>query len=38
VVFTSNSGIYGSTLDGSAINESSINNPTTPYDADKLVS
>jgi UDP-glucose 4-epimerase len=38
VVFTSNSGIYGSTMDGSAINESSINNPTTPYDADKLVS
>lgn len=38
VVFTSNSGIYGSTEDGSAINENSVNNPTTPYDADKLVS
>lgn len=38
VVFTSNSGIYGSTADGSAINENSVNNPTTPYDADKLVS
>ncbi|MDE1816525.1 MAG: NAD-dependent epimerase/dehydratase family protein [Thaumarchaeota archaeon] len=38
VVFTSNSGIYGSTTDGSAINERSINNPTTPYDANKLVS
>ena len=38
VVFTSNSGIYGSSDDGSAINEDSINNPTTPYDANKLVS
>jgi UDP-glucose 4-epimerase len=38
VVFTSNSGIYGSSDDGSAINEASINNPTTPYDANKLVS
>ena len=38
VVFTSNSGIYGSSVDGSAINESSVNNPTTPYDANKLVS
>jgi len=38
VVFTSNSGIYGSTSDGSPIDESSHNNPTTPYDANKLVS
>ena len=38
VVFTSNSGIYGSVSNNSAINESAINNPTTPYDADKLVS
>jgi UDP-glucose 4-epimerase len=38
VVFTSNSGIYGSSDDGSAINEGSFNNPTTPYDANKLVS
>jgi nucleoside-diphosphate-sugar epimerase len=38
VVFTSNSGIYGATTDGSPINENSVNNPTTPYDADKLVS
>ena len=38
VVFTSNSGIYGSSDDGKAINEGSINNPTTPYDANKLVS
>ena len=38
VVFTSNSGIYGSAEDGESINENSINNPTTPYDADKLVS
>ena len=30
VVFTSNSGIYGSSVDGSAIDESSVNNPTTP--------
>jgi len=38
VVFTSNSGIYGSVSDGSPIDESSHNNPTTPYDANKLVS
>lgn len=38
VVFTSNSGIYGSTEDGSAMTENSVNNPTTPYDANKLVS
>jgi nucleoside-diphosphate-sugar epimerase len=38
VVFTSNSGIYGSTSDGSAITEKASNNPTTPYDANKLVS
>ena len=38
VVFTSNSGIYGSTQDGSPMNENSVNNPTTPYDANKLVS
>ncbi len=38
IVFTSNSGIYGSTSDGSPIDESSHNNPTTPYDANKLVS
>ena len=38
VVFTSNSGIYGSTSDGSSIDENSLNNPTTPYDANKLVS
>lgn len=38
VVFTSNSGIYGSAIDGKPINESATNNPTTPYDADKLVS
>jgi len=38
VVFTSNSGIYGSTSDGSPIDENSPNNPTTPYDANKLVS
>jgi len=38
VVFTSNSGIYGSSSDGSPINENSTNNPTTPYDANKLVS
>ena len=37
VVFTSNSGIYGSAEEGKAIDENSINNPTTPYDADKLV-
>ena len=38
MVFTSNSGIYGSSEDGNAINENSNNNPTTPYDANKLVS
>jgi len=38
VVFTSNSGIYGSAEEEKAIDENSINNPTTPYDADKLVS
>jgi UDP-glucuronate decarboxylase len=38
VVFTSNSGIYGSKDDTSSIDENSINNPTTPYDANKLVS
>ena len=39
VVFTSNSGIYGSTNNGGGpIDENSINNPTTPYDANKLVS
>jgi UDP-glucose 4-epimerase len=38
VVFTSNSGIYGSATDGKAITEAAPNNPTTPYDADKLVS
>jgi nucleoside-diphosphate-sugar epimerase len=38
VVFTSNSGIYGSAEEGKAIDENSINNPTTPYDANKLVS
>jgi len=38
VVFTSNSGIYGSTNNGDSIDESSPNNPTTPYDANKLVS
>ena len=38
VVFTSNSGIYGSISNGAPIDENSINNPTTPYDANKLVS
>ena len=38
VVFTSNSGIYGSTNNDGPIDENSINNPTTPYDANKLVS
>ena len=38
VVFTSNSGIYGSKDDTSSMDENSINNPTTPYDANKLVS
>lgn len=38
VVFTSNSGIYGSAIGNKSINENSMNNPTTPYDADKLVS
>jgi nucleoside-diphosphate-sugar epimerase len=38
VVFTSNSGIYGSTNVVSPIDEKAENNPTTPYDANKLVS
>lgn len=38
VVFTSNSGIYGSTDDGRPIEESFPNNPITPYDIDKLAS
>ena len=39
VVFTSNSGIYGAVKKGhDSINETYQNNPTTPYDADKLVS
>ncbi|HEY8139810.1 MAG TPA: NAD-dependent epimerase/dehydratase family protein [Nitrososphaera sp.] len=38
VVFTSNSGIYGTAPAGASIDESSANNPTTPYDANKLVS
>lgn len=38
IVFTSNSGIYGSAPDGTSINENFDNNPTTPYDANKLVS
>lgn len=41
VVFTSNSGIYGSApaeKGSPSIDENSVNNPTTPYDADKLVS
>ena len=38
VIFTSNSGIYGSAGNIDSINENSINDPTTPYDADKLVS
>jgi UDP-glucuronate decarboxylase len=38
VVFTSNSGIYGTTEIGRSINENSVNNPTTPYDANKFVS
>ena len=38
VVFTSNSGIYGSAKEGESISESYPNDPTTPYDADKLVS
>ena len=37
VVFTSNSGIYGSASDGKPITEEAPNDPTTPYDADKLV-
>jgi UDP-glucuronate decarboxylase len=37
VVFTSNSGIYGTSDGGNSINEKSVNNPTTPYDANKLV-
>lgn len=38
VAFTSNSGIYGSVSNNGSINENSINDPTTPYDADKFVS
>ena len=38
VVFTSNSGIYGSIDNKESIDENSFNNPTTPYDANKLVS
>ncbi|MGB9167967.1 MAG: NAD-dependent epimerase/dehydratase family protein [Nitrososphaeraceae archaeon] len=38
IVFTSNSGIYGSTNNWESVDENSPNNPTTPYDANKLVS
>ena len=38
VVFTSNSGIYGSAKDKEPITEIYPNNPTMPYDANKLVS
>lgn len=38
VVFTSNSGIYGSYDGNKPINEETTDNPTTPYDANKLVS
>ncbi len=38
IVFTSNSGIYGSSNNKDSIDENSPNNPTTPYDANKLVS
>lgn len=38
VVFTSNSGIYGSMAGDQPITEKSGDNPTTPYDANKLVS
>jgi UDP-glucose 4-epimerase len=38
VVFTSNSGIYGSKDNSSSIDKNSINNPTTPFDVNKLVS
>lgn len=38
VVFTSNSGIYGSMTGDKPITEKSGDNPTTPYDANKLVS
>jgi UDP-glucose 4-epimerase len=39
VVFTSNSDISASKDNSSSsIDENSINNPTTPYDADKLMS
>jgi nucleoside-diphosphate-sugar epimerase len=38
VVFTSNSGIYGSASGSNSIDENAMNNPTTPYDANKLVS
>jgi Nucleoside-diphosphate-sugar epimerases len=38
VVFTSNSGNYGSKNNSSSIDENSLNNPTTPCDANKMVS
>jgi nucleoside-diphosphate-sugar epimerase len=38
VVFTSNSGIYGSKDNSGSIDENSLNNPTTPCDANQLVS
>jgi UDP-glucose 4-epimerase len=38
VVFTSNSDISASKDNSSSIDENSINHPTTPYDADKLMS
>jgi nucleoside-diphosphate-sugar epimerase len=38
VVFTSNSGSYGSKNNSSSIDENSLNNPTTPCDANKMVS
>jgi nucleoside-diphosphate-sugar epimerase len=38
VVFTSNSGSYGWKDNSSSIDENSLNNPTTPCDANKMVS
>ena len=38
VVFTSNSGIYGAKNEGDTIDEHHPNNPTTPYDTNKLAS
>jgi nucleoside-diphosphate-sugar epimerase len=38
VVFTSNSGSYVWKDNSSSIDENSLNNPTTPYNANKLVS